>query len=37
VFYTIVNTTLPAFVLNARPANFEEVSALPLDREPAEG
>ena len=37
VFYTIVNTTMPAFVLGARPANFEEVSALPLDREPAEG
>jgi Kef-type K+ transport system membrane component KefB len=37
VFYTIVNTTLPAFVLKARPANFEDVSALPLDRQPAEG
>lgn len=37
VFYTIVNTTLPAFILKARPANFEEVSALPLDRQPAEG
>ncbi|MBW8771252.1 MAG: cation:proton antiporter [Gemmatimonadetes bacterium] len=37
VFYTIVNTTLPAFILKARPASFEEVSALPLDREPAEG
>jgi Kef-type K+ transport system membrane component KefB len=37
VFYTIVNTTLPAFVLKAPPANFEEVEALPLDRQPAEG
>jgi Kef-type K+ transport system membrane component KefB len=37
VFYTIVNTTLPAFVLKARPASFEEVAALPLDRQPAEG
>jgi Kef-type K+ transport system membrane component KefB len=37
VFYTIVNTTLPAFVLKARPASFEEVSALPLERQPAEG
>jgi hypothetical protein len=37
VFYTIVNTTLPAFVLKARPASFEEVSALPLKRQPAEG
>ena len=37
VFYTIVNTTLPAFVLKGPPANFEEVEALPLDRQPAEG
>jgi len=37
VFYTIVNTTLPAFVLKARPASYEEVEALPLDRQPAEG
>ena len=37
VFYTIVNTTLPAFVLKAPPANFEEVAALPLERQPAEG
>ena len=37
VFYTIVNTTLPAFILKAPPANFEEVAALPLDRQPAEG
>lgn len=37
VLYTVVNTTLPAFVLKARPADFEDVSALPLERRPAEG
>ena len=29
VFYTIVNTTLPAFVLKGEPADFEDVAALP--------
>jgi Kef-type K+ transport system membrane component KefB len=29
VFYTVVNTTLPAFVLRAQPADFEDVEALP--------
>jgi Kef-type K+ transport system membrane component KefB len=28
VFYTIVNTTLPAFVLKGEPADFEEVGAM---------
>lgn len=29
VFYTVVNTTLPAFILRAEPADFEDVEALP--------
>ena len=29
VFYTVINTTLPAFVLQAQPADFEDVEALP--------
>jgi Kef-type K+ transport system membrane component KefB len=29
VIYTVVNTTLPAFVLRAQPADFEDVEALP--------
>ena len=29
VFYTVVNTTLPAFILHAQPADFEDVEALP--------
>ncbi len=29
VFYTVVNTTLPAFVLRGQPADFEDVEALP--------
>lgn len=29
VIYTVVNTTLPAFVLRAEPADFEDVEALP--------
>jgi Kef-type K+ transport system membrane component KefB len=29
VFYTVVNTTLPAFILHAEPADFEDVEALP--------
>jgi Kef-type K+ transport system membrane component KefB len=29
VFYTVVNTTLPAFILHAEPADFEDVQALP--------
>jgi Kef-type K+ transport system membrane component KefB len=30
ILYTVVNTTLPAFVLRAQPADFEDVEALPL-------
>jgi Kef-type K+ transport system membrane component KefB len=30
VLYTVVNTILPAFVLKAQPADFEDVEALPL-------
>ena len=37
VLYTILNTTMPAFVLRAQPADFEDVEALPLDRTPAPG
>jgi Kef-type K+ transport system membrane component KefB len=37
VLYTILNTTMPAFVLHAQPADFEDVEALPLDRAPAPG
>jgi Kef-type K+ transport system membrane component KefB len=37
VFYTVVNTTLPALVLKARPADFAEVTALPLSASPTEG
>ena len=29
VFYTVVNTTLPGFVLRAQPVDFEDVEALP--------
>ncbi|MGH7652422.1 MAG: cation:proton antiporter [Gemmatimonadaceae bacterium] len=29
VIYTVVNTTLPAFVLKAQPPDFEDVEALP--------
>lgn len=36
VLYTIINTTLPALVLKARPADFADVAALPLDRPPAD-
>jgi hypothetical protein len=35
VFYAILNTTMPAFVLKAQPADFEDVEALPLESEPA--
>jgi hypothetical protein len=31
VLYTILNTTMPAFVLRAAPADFEDVEALPLE------
>jgi len=31
VLYTILNTTMPAFVLRAAPADFEDVAALPLE------
>jgi Kef-type K+ transport system membrane component KefB len=37
VLYTVLNTTMPAFVLRAQPADFEDVEALPLDRAPAPG
>jgi Kef-type K+ transport system membrane component KefB len=37
VLYTVLNTTMPAFVLRAQPADFEDVEALPLDRTPAPG
>ena len=37
VLYTVVNTTLPAFVLRAQPADFEDVEALPIEGTPAEG
>lgn len=34
VLYAILNTTMPAFVLKAQPADFEDVEALPLETEP---
>jgi len=37
VLYTILNTTMPAFVLRAQPADFEDVEALPLERAPTPG
>ena len=37
VLYTVLNTTMPAFVLRAQPADFEDVEALPLEGEPAPG
>ena len=37
VLYTVVNTTLPAFILRAQPADFEDVEALPIEGAPAEG
>jgi Kef-type K+ transport system membrane component KefB len=37
VLYTILNTVIPAFVLGAQPADFEDVEALPLDQAPREG
>jgi Kef-type K+ transport system membrane component KefB len=36
VLYTVVNTTLPAFILRAQPADFEDVEALPIEGAPAE-
>lgn len=33
ILYTVINTTLPAFVLRAQPADFEDVEALPLPDE----
>lgn len=30
VFYTVANTTLPAFILHTPPADFEDVEALPV-------
>ena len=37
VFYTVINTTLPAFVLKAQPADFEDVEALPPSTSPRAG
>jgi Kef-type K+ transport system membrane component KefB len=37
VLYTILNTTIPAFILHSQPADFEDVEALPLGRTPAPG
>src|SRR3954471_14961645 len=37
VFYTVINTTLPAFVLKAQPADFEDVEALPPSTSPRIG
>ena len=37
VLYTILNTTMPAFVLRAQPADFEDVEALPVKGIPAPG
>lgn len=38
ILYAILNTTMPAFVLKAQPADFEDVEALPIEGEPlAEG
>lgn len=37
VIYTIVNTTIPAFVLRSEPADFEDVEALPIEGDPAPG
>jgi Kef-type K+ transport system membrane component KefB len=37
VLYTILNTTMPAFVLHAQPADFEDVAALPLEHAPGPG
>jgi Kef-type K+ transport system membrane component KefB len=37
VLYTVLNTTLPAFVLRAQPADFEDVEAIPLEHAPVEG
>jgi hypothetical protein len=31
VLYTILNTLMPAFVLHAAPADFEDVEALPIE------
>ena len=33
VLYTILNTMMPAFVLRAGPADFEDVEALPIELE----
>lgn len=37
VLYTVLNTTMPAFVLRAQPADFEDVEALPIEGTPAPG
>ena len=37
VLYAILNTTMPAFVLKAQPADFEDVEALPLENDPIPG
>jgi Kef-type K+ transport system membrane component KefB len=37
VIYTVVNTTLPGFILRSQPADFEDVEALPIEGSLAEG
>lgn len=37
VLYTILNTTMPAFLLRGQPADFEDQEALPLEGTPAPG
>jgi len=37
VLYTVLNTTMPAFVLRGEPADFEDVEALPVEGSPAPG
>ena len=37
VLYTVVNTAIPGFVLRGKPADFEDVEALPLEERPSEG
>jgi hypothetical protein len=37
VLYTVVNTAIPGFVLRGKPADFEDVEALPLEEMQLEG
>jgi Kef-type K+ transport system membrane component KefB len=37
VLYTVVNTAIPGFVLRGKPADFEDVEALPLEEIQREG